>query len=147
MSEWKWETKLTVYCLIMVALIEAGEQALSGSPSLKGVLKDALPAFMVSPKLHYLPLLILVVAGVLWLIGKARNKPSSDSVRQPFSPSKLVIHSASYGTGPDTDLDVTEKLQSMAHDGLVVSVANDLVPRDPHFGVIKQLTVTYSYGN
>lgn len=60
---------------------------------------------------------------------------------------KLKIHSAIYGTGPDTDIDVTDKLQGMVQDGLAVSVANDLAPRDPHFGVVKQLTVEYSYGN
>jgi hypothetical protein len=61
--------------------------------------------------------------------------------------SRLTIHSAVYGTGPDTDIDVTEKLQSMVRDALVVPVANDLAPRDPHFGVVKVLTVEYSYGN
>lgn len=63
------------------------------------------------------------------------------------APRGLTIHSAVYGSGPDTDIDITEKLQSMVRDALVVPVANDLAPRDPHFGVVKVLTVEYSYGN
>lgn len=62
-------------------------------------------------------------------------------------PRPLVIHSAVYGTGPDTDMDVREKLQGMAGSGLVVAVENSLVPQDPRIGVKKRLLVEYSYGN
>src|SRR5262249_36939561 len=76
-----------------------------------------------------------------------KPQPEDKTTAAQKERSKLHIHSAIYGTGPDTDVDVTEKLRGMVHDGLVVPVANDLAPRDPHFGAKKHLTVEYSYGN
>jgi hypothetical protein len=91
---------------------------------------------------------LFIVASVLNLIVIFRKPKVSLSSTAPMRDSSpLRIHSAVYGTGPDTDIDVTHKLQEMARDGLVVSVANDLVPRDPHFGVTKRLEVEYSFGN
>jgi hypothetical protein len=90
-----------------------------------------------------------IVAGEYLAHHTAKKSPVKEStgVIGQRSPSKLTIHSAVYGTGPDTDIDVTDKLQGMLQDGLVVPVANDLAPRDPDFGKVKDLTVVYSYGN
>src|SRR5579864_222630 len=61
--------------------------------------------------------------------------------------SALTIHSAVYGTGPDTDIDVTEILRRHVGSGLAVLVTNELAGCDPLFGVEKRLEVEYSFGN
>jgi len=57
----------------------------------------------------------------------------------------LIIHSATYGTGPLKELDVTEILQKKERTGLVVLVSNDTFGKDPVPGVPKHLEVEYSY--
>lgn len=60
----------------------------------------------------------------------------------------LVIHSAVYGTGSDADLDVTNTLRQAERDALVIDVENKTFGSDdPAYGIPKQLTVEYSYGN
>jgi hypothetical protein len=64
--------------------------------------------------------------------------------------SKLVIHRAVYAAGLPTEELVTDKLQSIARDGIAITVDSTLgglLPRDPAFGVCKRLDVTYSYGS
>jgi hypothetical protein len=76
------------------------------------------------------------------------NVPVAGPVREPVkSKPKLIIHRAVYGTGPITDIDITESLRNAARDGLVIPVDNNLVPRDPAVGIRKRLVVDYSYGN
>jgi hypothetical protein len=61
---------------------------------------------------------------------------------------KLVIHSAVYGTGSEADVDVTDILRNSDRDALVVDVENkSFGSDDPAYGIPKQLTVEYSYGN
>ena len=61
--------------------------------------------------------------------------------------SKLKIISAFYGTGPVTDIDVTEVLRNHVKDGLIVLVTNELFGSDPAPNQPKRLQVEYSYGN
>lgn len=82
----------------------------------------------------------VTVLGFLLIIGWAvllRQQPKT----------KLVIHRAVYGAGPETDTDVAETLRNTVQDGLVIPVDNDLVPRDLAKGTRKRLEVQYSYGN
>jgi|ERR1051326_3235119 hypothetical protein len=59
---------------------------------------------------------------------------------------KLQIHSAAYGTGPDTDVPVDEAVKRQPRDGLIVVVSNDALGCDPAFGNdTKRLEVEYSY--
>jgi hypothetical protein len=71
-------------------------------------------------------------------------------------PSRLRIHNADYRAldGQGISYDVTECLQRMIHgDSLVLDIENDgfhvdghnYVPKDPFFGVMKRLHVTYSF--
>jgi hypothetical protein len=65
--EWfkrEWPNILTIGCLIIAAVIEAWEQALASSPNVT----RSLPH--LSGNWHYLPLALLVVAGVSWAIGR-----------------------------------------------------------------------------
>jgi hypothetical protein len=80
---------------------------------------------------------------------QAHNRTKKDLVdkEKDNAPPNLVIHSAVYGTGPNDDMVVTNKLRTAVRDALVVPVDNNLVPRDPAIGKHKRLVVEYSYGN
>jgi hypothetical protein len=89
------------------------------------------------------PLLLLVSWGIvgydIYLKKRRRHAPMS---------SLLTIHAAHYGTGPEDEQDVSERLQLHSRDGLVLDVSNsNLVDRDPAEHRQKRLTVEYSYGN
>jgi hypothetical protein len=62
--ERSWSTIVTIGCLAVVAFIEAFEQALAGAPTIKA----SLPS--VGGWVHYIPLALLLAAGVSWLIGR-----------------------------------------------------------------------------
>lgn len=63
--------------------------------------------------------------------------------RQPKS--KLVIHSAVYGTGPANDADVRAKLVKAPADALIAPITNEFLGCDPAPRKVKRLRVTYSY--
>lgn len=65
--EKSWSNTATVICLIVVAIIEAWQQAASGLPSAVGVLPRLGGAW------HLVPLILLVAAGVFWIIGRYRG--------------------------------------------------------------------------
>jgi hypothetical protein len=62
-------------------------------------------------------------------------------------PSKLKIHSALWGTGPENDVEVGPMLQELERDGLVIPVTREFLQYDPIQGPDKRLEVQYSYGN
>jgi len=62
--------------------------------------------------------------------------------------SKLIVHSAYYGTKSINYVAVSEDTLRQNDGGAIaVFVSNNLVPRDPVPGVVKHLTVEYSYGD
>ena len=76
-----------------------------------------------------------------------RYKKDQESSSENPAPSRLKIHSALYGTGPVTDMDVGAILQQQNRDALAVFISNDLFGRDPAPNIPKRLEVEYSYGN
>jgi len=61
---------------------------------------------------------------------------------------KLVIHSAYYGTGPQTDFDVTDIVKrGSSGESMALWIDNNAFGKDPHIGEPKELKVHYSYGN
>jgi len=76
-SGWNIWNVLTITCLTIVAAIEAVEQAMSGAPHVAARLPH-LDGFF-----HYLPLLLLIVAGISWFVGRRSDKP----VNKYLSPS------------------------------------------------------------
>lgn len=115
-------------------------------------------------------ILCLVIGGIIYLLFRGRLERHKEQIghlerdvarlskevphktdiaakEQVAGQSKLVIHSAVYGTGPVDDMSVTERLRTAVKDALVVPVDNNLVPRDPAIGKTKRLAVEYSYGN
>jgi hypothetical protein len=61
---------------------------------------------------------------------------------------KLIIHSATYGTGEMNDVSVLNVVRNMTRDALVVPVDNNLVNGDdPAPMQPKRLLIEYSYGN
>ena len=65
----------------------------------------------------------------------------------PSVSSKLIIHSALYGSWHFDDVSVTYKLNGLTKDALVIPVNNNLVDRDPAPNKPKRIQVEYSYGN
>jgi len=65
MPKQSWSNIATVSVLIVVATIEAAQQAISQSPDLSRV----LPYWATSTNWNYVPLILLSLAGVFWLIG------------------------------------------------------------------------------
>lgn len=75
-----WSNIVTASCLILVGIVEAWQEAMT-----------KLPATSRMPRLdgvwHYVPLALLIVAGVSWLVGRWQNrrKPEVGSAIQPTS--------------------------------------------------------------
>jgi hypothetical protein len=69
MRDKSWSDIVTAGCLIIVASVEALEQAISGAPRVAASLPQ------VSGLFHYVPLLLLIVAGISWLIGHGKKAP------------------------------------------------------------------------
>jgi hypothetical protein len=88
-----------------------------------------------------------------------KQTPSTVQLSAPTAkhqPTKLLIRSASYAAidGGGHDYDVTEFLQLIiAGNSLVFDIENhnfvidgrNFVPKDPKFGIVKRLQITYSY--
>lgn len=70
MLQKSWPNIVTVSCIVVVAIVEAMEQAVFQSPHLA----SALPG--INSAWHYLPLFLLITAGAVWLFGRLRSKPS-----------------------------------------------------------------------
>jgi hypothetical protein len=133
-----WHETLIIAGIVIAGVVEAIEQALASAPNFTAL----FPAFLHGGFWHYVPLIFLIAAGLVWLHGKMfppKDKPQ-------LNPARLVIHGASYGFGPNS-VDVTEKLRAAVRDALVIPVDNNLVNRDPIVGVRKRLVVDYSYGD
>lgn len=87
---------MTVIFIISVALSEAINQFVSGTPNAQ----PDLPAIVQNPKINYLPLVLLIVAGVVWFGGHAiawvndKTQPTTmlnaDGGRQSPNPPPLV---------------------------------------------------------
>ena len=61
-----WSNILTVICITVAGIVEAGEQALKDAPRIAAF----FPAFLSGSFWHYIPLLFLIAAGVIWAIGR-----------------------------------------------------------------------------
>jgi hypothetical protein len=62
-----WSSAMTIGCIVIAGFIEAWQQASSGVPR-------NVPIPRLEGTWHYVPLTLLMVAGVVWLIG--RKKPT-----------------------------------------------------------------------
>jgi adenine/guanine phosphoribosyltransferase-like PRPP-binding protein len=61
---------------------------------------------------------------------------------------RLVILSAQYGSGPETDVDVTDVLNRLVRgDGLDVVVTDETMGTPPAKGQSKRLQIAYSIDN
>src|SRR5215469_3896119 len=79
----------------------------------------------------------------MWYRFSGFNSPR----QQPAKTDALVIHSAVYGTGPETDRDVTDLLRQHERAGLAFDVNNNAFGFDPALMKEKRLRVEYSYRN
>ena len=85
--ERSWANIVTVTCLIVVAVIEAYQQALSGAPKVAAVLPR------LDGSWNFVPLILLTVAGVFWLIGHFPKRHIKETVPRYESPAAAVIPS------------------------------------------------------
>jgi len=74
-----WRTRITVACITITAIFEAAEEGLSHSLHIAVMLSDV-------GWLHYVPLLLLTIAGASWLSGRMR-KPS----KIPLSEAEEIV--------------------------------------------------------
>jgi hypothetical protein len=65
-----WGNVVTLSCIIIAAVVEATQQALSRAPNVT----PYLPDFAISPKWNYVPLLLLMIAGVAWLMSRVATR-------------------------------------------------------------------------
>ena len=157
-----WSNIITLSCVIVAAIIEASQQALSDAPRITAL----FPAWVSGNFWHYVPLGLLIIAGFTWLLGRflgpsgvtlpdrsEHRRPASKGVRTAAmdeAGKKLVIHLAVYGAGPKDQVLATDELQSAARDALLIQVDSrlgNLLSHDPAVGVRKRLDVEYSYGS
>jgi len=61
-----WSTTVTLGCIVIAALIEAWQQA-------AGNMSASVPFPRLQGAWHYVPLILLSIAGVVWLIGRRKN--------------------------------------------------------------------------
>ncbi len=66
--ESSWSNVVTIIVIIVVAVIEALQQALSQAPAVTA----HVPTWVVSPTWNFVPLALLIVAGIVWLLGHVR---------------------------------------------------------------------------
>ncbi len=69
-----WSNIVTISCLIIVAVVEAWQQALSGAPSVAAILPR------LNGMWNFLPVVLLVIAGVSWLVGHVKPKHKEQTV-------------------------------------------------------------------
>lgn len=88
MIEKHWDKILTVTCLILTGVVEAFNQAVAGSPKLASVLPDAF----ASPKMHFVPLMLLIAAGTVWLVGRSRHKPMQEQKQIQMAAQAIAVN-------------------------------------------------------
>lgn len=97
---------------------------------------------------------LLIIAGFLWLgvvVFWHRNKEEPrdpvdhDATGEISSKPRLIVHSALYGVGDGTDVQIADKLNGLSRTGMTIPVNRTLVPYDPAPGKAKSLKVAYSF--
>jgi hypothetical protein len=120
MQRGSWSNIATVMVLIVVAVIEALQQALANAPSLT----VHLPSWTVSPNWNFVPLILLIIAGLLWLIGHVPAVPSSRSSVNTTPPIRYELAVAPVTQSKSIELAGTQQLPISQKRILI-----DLTPR------------------
>lgn len=134
-------------CLLMAAeSLNALQYVRAGEWGIAGVASVFIGYFWRSVKFNIGNLLIV---GGQHLAGArsefTKHNTRHDRSERLKSQSKLVIHSALYGVGDSSDIQIADKLNAEPREGLVLGVNNNLVNRDPAPNQLKYLVVKYSY--
>jgi hypothetical protein len=96
----RWPDIVTVSCLVVCAVVEAGQQALKDSPNVSAL----LPNFIRGNWWNYVPLLFLFVAGISWLVGKL-SKPSPNQTSADWKKPHFDIVSGHRYVNKSIDID------------------------------------------
>jgi hypothetical protein len=95
-----WSSVVTLGCIVIAALIQAWQQAASNVPS-----TVALPR--LQGIWHYVPLILLIVAGVAWLIGRRKHIPQMQLQTSGVIPGIPTL-SALLGQNPNVEFNAKQ---------------------------------------
>jgi hypothetical protein len=116
-----WSTIVTATCLIVVAVIEAWQQSTSESHTL--------------PRLdgawHYAPLVLLIAAGISWLIGRRKAVTANPQSQQGVQPSSAIVPgiptlSALLGQNSKIDFDPKDFLARAHYSPITAEVEKNI---------------------
>ncbi|MGA9672949.1 MAG: hypothetical protein WBQ94_27275 [Terracidiphilus sp.] len=96
----QWSTVVTLGCIIIAALIEAWQQA-AGSVSAN------IPLPRLQGDWHYVPLILLAVAGVVWLLGRGKKPPQLQLQTSGVTPGIPTL-SALLGQNPNVEFNARQ---------------------------------------
>jgi hypothetical protein len=101
-----WSNAVTLGCIVIAAFIEAWQQAASNVP-------PNVPLPRLQGVWHYLPLILLLVAGVVWLIGRRKNTHQRELQTSGVIPGIPTL-SALLGQNPNVDFNA-KQFFALAH--------------------------------
>jgi hypothetical protein len=120
-----WANTVTLGCLVIVAIVEAWQEAASSVPSSINI-----------PRLdgwwHYVPTVLLLVAGIVWLIGHFRKAPQGLQQSQPIQLSRAMLPpgiptlSALQGQVPQVTFDAKEYFRRAYFSPLTAEIENNI---------------------
>jgi len=118
----EWANILAVSCVIVAAIIEAWQQALTGSPKVAEVLPSLDGAW------HYAPLILLIIAGVSWLVGRSRKPAPERLQNQPIQSlvPGIPTLSALQGEAPKITFDPNHWFRVAYYSPLTAEVENNI---------------------
>ena len=107
--EWfrkQWSTVVTLGCITIAALIEAWQQA-------AGSVSPNLPFPRLQGGWRYVPLILLIVAGVAWLLGRRKKPPELQLQASGVIP-RIPTLSALLGQNPNVEFNA-KQFFALAH--------------------------------
>jgi hypothetical protein len=122
MSNWlqkEWSNSVTLGCIVIVAIVEAWQEAAS-----------SVPMSVKMPRLdgwgHYVPLSLLVIAGVSWLLGRSGRAKRGQSLIQAPQQTAFPSLSALHGQTPQITFDARDFFRLAYYSPLTQEFENNI---------------------
>src|SRR5579872_6171422 len=121
-----WSNAVTLGCIVIAAMVEAWQQAVANTPS-----ASRLPH--LQGLWNYAPLILLIIAGVAWLVGR-RNK------RSPLAAASMPVEtqsvapvvpgipslSALHGKAPQINFDAQQWFRAAYYSPMTAEIENNI---------------------